>query len=514
MQALVFVGAAACVVVDRGDRMRVVGGELRVDQLGASLEHLLRAGQVGDVGIRLAREHRVAGQAELLGALDLGIPVGTLDQAHAPAPTGLARGLGQPVDHERRALLVGLHGQAEAVPAVQRRVGEDLAEHVEREFEPVRFLGIDGHADALGLGHLRELEHARGQLGMHAGTIGHVVARMDRRQLDRDRRRVEDVLPRPALAERKNRVAVGLHVALGVVRGQGGFAEHVVGVAVGRVLLLRRAVLRLLDRAPHDELVTHDAHGLAHGQADHRLAGASDQPAQRADEIAARFLGQLDQAAGQHQAPGRGIDEQRFAGADVLLPVGFAELVADQLVGGFRVGHAQQRLGDAHQQHAFLAREVVFAHERFDRRLVVGFRAHARDQLRGPGQHRFALRRRHAGLVEQFVDRLGFVARPGGGDAGTRRIGLRRQFGGKDFAHGAWALGWWGRGDDERRCRLHGARGGRFDVIVAPWLADRVLDRLVVRCIVAGLPAPPWQGVRTPRGVRRTVPAGSRGPLV
>ncbi len=72
------------------------------------------------------------------------------------------------------------------------------------------------------------------------------------------------------------------------------------------------------------------------------------------------------------------------------LPVGLAELVADQLVGGVRVGDAQQRFGHAHQQHAFLAAEVVLAHEGFDRALVAG-RGRARG---GPGRRRWPGRRR------------------------------------------------------------------------------------------------------------------------
>ena len=198
---------------------------------------------------------------------------------------------------------------------------------------------------------------------MHAGTVGHVVAWMDRGELDRDRRCIEHVFPRATLAERANRIAVGLHIALGIGLGQRGFAEHVVGIAVGRVGLLGRAILSFLDCAAHDELMAHDAHGLAHGQTDHRFAGTTNQATQGADEVGTRFLGQLDELAGQHQAPGGSIHEQRLTGADMLLPVCFAELVADQLVGGFGIRHAQQRLGHAHQQDAFLAGKVVFAHE-------------------------------------------------------------------------------------------------------------------------------------------------------
>ncbi|KAG0762454.1 hypothetical protein G6F22_018636 [Rhizopus arrhizus] len=90
-------------------------------------EQPLGAGQVGHVGVLLAGEHRVARVAFDLRALDLGIPVGTLDQAHLQATTGAARHVGQVVDRVRRALLVGLHDHAEAIPAGQRGIAEHLS---------------------------------------------------------------------------------------------------------------------------------------------------------------------------------------------------------------------------------------------------------------------------------------------------------------------------------------------------------------------------------------------------
>ena len=67
-----------------------------------------------------------------------------------------------------------------------------------------------------------------------------------------------------------------------------------------------------------------------------------------------------DQLAGQQQAPGGGVDEQRRAVAQVRLPVAVADLVADQGVTGAFVRDAQQRFGQAHQRHAFLGAEGEF----------------------------------------------------------------------------------------------------------------------------------------------------------
>ncbi len=48
------------------------------------------------------------------------------------------------------------------------------------------------------------------------------------------------------------------------------------------------------------------------------------------------------------------------------LPVAVGDLVADQRVARRGVGNAQQRFGEAHQRHAFLARKRVFVHQTFD----------------------------------------------------------------------------------------------------------------------------------------------------
>ncbi len=106
------------------------------------------------------------------------------------------------------------------------------------------------------------------------------------------------------------------------------------------------------------------------------------------------------------------------------------------LSGGGLVRDAQHRLGDAHQQHAFLARQVVFAHERFDRRLILGLRAHARDEFGRAGEHEIAFGGRHRGLGQQFVDGFSFVAAVRGGHARARRVRQGGKFGAENVAHG------------------------------------------------------------------------------
>ena len=60
------------------------------------------------------------------------------------------------------------------------------------------------------------------------------------------------------------------------------------------------------------------------------------------------------QLAGEQQAPGGGVNKQRWATAEVRMPVAVADFIADQRIAGWLVWNAQQGFGQAHQRHAFL----------------------------------------------------------------------------------------------------------------------------------------------------------------
>ena len=117
-------------------------------------------------------------------------------------------------------------------------------------------------------------------------------------------------------------------------------------------------------------------------RADERLAAAGDEAGQRRRQ--ARLAGRRRQPAGDHEAPGRGVDEQRRAAADMRAPVAGRDLVADQRVAGRGVGNAQQRLGEAHERHALLARQRIFLDQALDARCPV-LGAQRGDQLAGGG---------------------------------------------------------------------------------------------------------------------------------
>src|SRR3546814_9284569 len=77
-------------------------------------------------------------------------------------------------------LEVRLDDDAQAVPAGQRRVRPRGFEHVQRQFQAVGFLGVDGHADAVLLRALGEIEYPRGQFGQDPFALGVLVARVQR----------------------------------------------------------------------------------------------------------------------------------------------------------------------------------------------------------------------------------------------------------------------------------------------------------------------------------------------
>ena len=130
---------------------------------GRSASNCLRAGDVVQIGHRLAGEHGIAVEPAFLRALDLGVPIGALDQPHHHPAVEAACETIDVIDHVAGALLIGLDRQAKAVPARQRCIAERCRDHVERQFQPVGFLGIDGEIEVMGFGLPGEIDQARDQ---------------------------------------------------------------------------------------------------------------------------------------------------------------------------------------------------------------------------------------------------------------------------------------------------------------------------------------------------------------
>ena len=365
---------------DRGDGAGVVGGELRVD-LGGS-QQALRAGQIAQVGVALVGPDRIARQAHFLRALDLAVPVGALDQAHHQPQAVAARDLDDRLDHFRRAGLVGLHRQAQAAPGGKalRHMRRGGVEHRQRQLQPLGLLGVDGEIQ-VGAGRgVHQREQARHHPALHGGELGRLIARVDRRELDRDAVAVLRPAGAAPRGDRADRVGIRPGVALRIGVGARAFAQHVEAVAQQAVLAVvgRGAVQRLADVLAEHELAAQQL-DRAHRGRHHRLGA---QALQQAGALAGGLV------AGQHllrQLDGlrRQVAHQRMVLAVVRVrcEVGAAELVGGQRQRGLGVGHAQQRLGQAHQRQTFGAGDRVFAQQRFhrpERRRVPAHRVHPR----------------------------------------------------------------------------------------------------------------------------------------
>ena len=219
-------------------------------------------------------------------------------------------------------------------------------EQVERDLEPVGLFGVDVEADVEAPGETRQVQQPGVQLGQRARELRPAVARVQGREFDRDPRPLVNPAPGRGLADGVDRLLVGVQVARRVGLGQRRLAEHVVRVAKAFALSALGVLQRLLDGLAGDELVAHQAHCHVDALANQRLAALADRARQRTAQ--ARLGMRRDEFAGDEQTPGRGVDEQRAALAEVRAPVGVADLVADQRVTGGLVGDAQQRLGQTH----------------------------------------------------------------------------------------------------------------------------------------------------------------------
>ena len=174
-------------------------------------------------------------------------------------------------------------------------VEAERLEEVEREVEPVGLFGVDVEADVVGPGERRQMLDARQELAHHARALDALIARMQRRELDRDARPLVDAALVRGLADGVHRALVFGEIAGRVLGGRRRFAEHVVGEGEASRLALAARVDRLLDRAAGDELLAHQPHGDIDALADDRFAAARDETGQRGAE---RLLADWSRPAG------------------------------------------------------------------------------------------------------------------------------------------------------------------------------------------------------------------------
>ena len=398
-----------------GHGMGVVGGELRIDSVGQR-QQAAGQGDVADIAGFLAGEDGEVFQPLDLRQLDFAVPVGAFDQTHHDAAVVGFGHLVQRLDHVTGAAAIGLDDDAETLPSGQLGIGQRGLDHLERQGQAVGLFRVDVQPDAGGGGLTAEVGQNGHQFGHDARGLGDLVARMQRRQLDRDPGVRPHVRALGGTGDGGDGIGIGAGIAIGIGAGHRRFTQHVIRIGEAFGFLAFRPIHRGLDRLAQHELSAHLADRGPDGIADHRFTHAAHHGPQGAGH--AGFL-LLKHAAGQHQPPGRGIDQRRGRMPKVRGPVRRRDLVFDQCVDGGGVRHAQQRLGQAHQRHAFLGREAVFGQEDFHQPGVRGL-ADLFDQGGGAGDDGGAGRAIQVGQGDQVGQKRGFiavfVAVPGGVD--------------------------------------------------------------------------------------------------
>ena len=164
-------------MIDCRQRLRIVSGELREHRV-ARAEQLAGAGDIADIGMDLAGEDREIRLPFDLRALDLAVPISALDQPHHDPVARAAGEINDPVDYIGAALAIGLDHETQPLPLSQSGVEREAFEQVERELEPVRFLGVDIEPDIVLLGEQSQFAHARQQFFHHAVELRALVARV------------------------------------------------------------------------------------------------------------------------------------------------------------------------------------------------------------------------------------------------------------------------------------------------------------------------------------------------
>ena len=375
----------------------VVRGELRINRV-RRFEQSPGAGQVGHVGMVLVGEYRVSRQAHFLRALDLGVPIRAFDQpAHQPnfvfAPDG-----GHMLDQFECTGLVRLHRQAEAGPlrGMLRDMRRQGFEHLQRQLQPVHFLGVDGEVDIGCCGLVTQQQHARNQLGHDTGFLRVFITRVQGAELDGNAVVVlTRAVPVGVRCNGSNGVLVTGHVFERVGIGARALAQHVIAESKPPRLRLRLlrcppweqfrlgAAGRRNPQIPDPALgASRFVHRLADRLAQHELAAQQLHRAQCGGHY--RTRAQLGQHATGRLAVGQELLAHRNGGARQArqrLVAGCREVGAAELIGGQRnrglgIGHAQQRLGQAHQCQALGAGDRVFLEQAFhgpERRRVLAY---------------------------------------------------------------------------------------------------------------------------------------------
>ena len=307
MQALELKGALVRRHVQNGRHgVGIVGGKLRIDAIGHR-QKLAGIGDVADIGGLFAGKDRETFQPQNLRPFHLGVPIGALHQPHHNLAIQPDRQRVKKVDHRACPAAIGLHHHAKAVPALQRGVRQHRLNHLERQRQTVRLFGVDVEPKARRLGQPGQSADAGDQLFHHAGALGDLIARMQRREFHRNAGVGANVAGGGRRRNRRDGLGIGKVIAPRIGFGARGLAQHVIAVGIAPRLQLARPLHRQINGFAQHEVAAHLLHRARDCGADHRLAQTFDGRLQMAGDARLTLIQHL---AGQHQGPSRGVDKR------------------------------------------------------------------------------------------------------------------------------------------------------------------------------------------------------------
>ncbi len=105
----------------------------------------------------------------------------------------------------------------------------------------------------------------------------------------------------------------------------------------------------------------------------------------------------------------------------MALPIRLADLVADQPVDRFRIGHPQQRFGEAQECDPFGRGQRIFVQKRVNAAFAEAFAAHRGDERPRPVGDAVAHLRRQRRRGQDARHRLALVDPAAGADCRTQR---------------------------------------------------------------------------------------------
>ncbi|MDZ7726945.1 MAG: hypothetical protein U5Q44_01415 [Dehalococcoidia bacterium] len=261
-----------------GDASRVVRGKGWL-QVGVGIEQQTGAVLEVAVGLSLVFEDGDV-VALLVGEDGLFVPVGALDQSDGNGRATLGGERFESCDIGRGITQVGLHDDADAVPATELVVAEDFGEGVVDEVLVAVLLHVDVDEDAELAGAPEDGNQPRGDIRGSSGRRGRFEVGGERRQLDRyvGARRTVGCALDLQVSEAFNQVQVAVAIGVGFVVREGGFAEEVDGVGGAIVDELAEPGQGFSGRGAGDEAGGHGLDALADCAAER---GAKEGPAGR-----------------------------------------------------------------------------------------------------------------------------------------------------------------------------------------------------------------------------------------